>query len=402
MAMQVPVVTVSARAAKRVRDGHPWVYRTDLAAKQEGKTPAAALVHVKDEKGNHLGDALSSSSSQIALRMVTDRDKLVPERLPGLIRERVLAAAEYRKQVVRDSEAFRLVFSEADRLPGLIADRYGDVVTVQLQTQAMDRDDLRAAAIAALAEACGGTVSIVERTDPRIRELEELPARESGLLAGKKTKALFRMNALEFEFDALGGQKTGAFLDQRENYLAAERWAHGDALDVCCYHGGFALHLGRVCQSVTGIDLSRPALEQAEANAQRNSLQLRCGEIEWLEGNAFDVLKDWSAAGKQFNTIVLDPPAFAKSRKALETALRGYKEMNLRAVKMLRPGGVLVACSCSFHVRPEEFVEMLRAAAADAHKSVRLLEVRGQALDHPVVLTIPETQYLKCVILQAM
>lgn len=400
--MQVPVVIVSARAAKRVRDGHPWVYRTDLAAKQLGKTPEAALVHVKDEKGNHLGDALSSSSSQIALRMVTDRDKLVPEQLPRLIRERVLAAAEYRKQVVRDSEAYRLVFSEADRLPGLIADRYGDVVTIQFQTQAMDREDLRAAALAAVTEGCGEGVSVVERVEPRIRELEELPARESGLLAGKKTKTLFRMNALEFEFDALGGQKTGAFLDQRENYLAAQRWAHGDALDVCCYHGGFALHLGRVSKSVTGIDLSRPALEQAEANAQRNAGQLKCGEIEWLEGNAFDVLKDWSSAGKQFDTIVLDPPAFAKSRKALETAVRGYKEMNLRALKMLRPGGVLVTCSCSHHVKPEEFMAMLQSAAADAHKTVRLLEIRGQALDHPVVLAIPETLYLKCVILQAI
>src|SRR5205823_1020299 len=194
-------------------------------------------------------------------------------------------------------------------------------------------------------------------------------------------------------FDALEGQKTGAFLDQRENYAAAAQYAHGDALDVFCYQGGFALHLAPHCSHVTGVDSSRPALEVADQNATLNGR-----EIEWLEANAFDLLKDYSVAGRQFDTIVLDPPAFAKTRKNLDTALRGYKELNLRALKMLRPGGVLVTCSCSYHVSDADFLEMLRSAAADIHRNVRLLEHRGQAQDHPTVLGIPETHYLKCVI----
>jgi len=206
------------------------------------------------------------------------------------------------------------------------------------------------------------------------------------------------MNQIQFHFDALEGQKTGAFLDQRENYAAAAQYAHGEALDVFCYQGGFALHLASRCSHVTGVDSSRPALEVADQNAALNQAQFRDKEIEWVEANAFDLLKDYSTSGQRYDTIVLDPPAFAKSKRDLDAALRGYKELNLRALKMLRPGGILVTCSCSYHVSQPEFLEMLAAAARDAHRTLRLLELRGQSKDHPILLNVPETAYLKCII----
>jgi 23S rRNA (cytosine1962-C5)-methyltransferase len=212
-------------------------------------------------------------------------------------------------------------------------------------------------------------------------------------LQGEKSSTTFTMNGVKFRYDALEGQKTGAFLDQRENYAAAAQYAKGEALDVFCYQGGFALHLAPRCSQVTGVDSSRPALEVAEQNAALN----RC-DIEWIEGNAFDLLKDYSSSDRRYDTIVLDPPAFAKTKRDLDAALRGYKELNLRALKMLRPGGVLVTCSCSYHVSQFNFLEMLADAALDARRTLRLIEVRGQAKDHPVLLNMPETAYLKCII----
>jgi 23S rRNA (cytosine1962-C5)-methyltransferase len=296
--------------------------------------------------------------------------------------------------LVRDSEAYRVVFSEADEVPGLIVDRYNDVLVLEALTQTTDEHDFKQAVVAELVEQLT-PAGIVERIEPRIRQLEELSPAEGGLLYGDKTETTFTMNGVRFHHRALAGQKTGAFLDQRENYAAAASYAHGDALDVFCYQGGFALHLARVCARVTGVDSSRSALEGAEESAALNP---GLPEIEWIEGNAFDLLKDYAAAGRQFDTVVLDPPAFARSRRSLPTAMRGYKELNLRAMKMLRPGGILVTCSCSYHVSEAEFVEMLASAAIDVHRFVRILEKRGQSKDHPSVLTIPETNYLKCVI----
>ncbi len=257
----------------------------------------------------------------------------------------------------------------------------------------MDAEPVRAALVEELSQRLK-PAAVAERVEPHIRELEQLPARESGLLMGEKTATIFSMNGVRFHFDIREGQKTGAFLDQRENYAAAAQYAHGEALDVFCYQGAFALHLARVCTRVTGVDSSRPALEVADRNAALNQR-----ETEWIEANAFDLLKDYSAAGRHYDTIVLDPPAFAKSRKSLETALRGYKELNLRALKMLRAGGILVTCSCSYHVSETEFLEVVAEAARDAHKTLRLLERRTQAKDHPILLSIPETAYLKCLIL---
>lgn len=383
-----PKAVISARAVSRLKAGHVWIYRSDVLS-EAGATPGS-LVSVVDQGGRFFGTALYSSSSQIALRMLSERPAAD---LPTLLRERVRNAVAYRKLLVTDTDAHRVVFSEADFLPGLIVDRYNDILSLQVLTQAMDREDVRSALLAELTEQFQPH-AIAERVDSHIRELEQLPPRESGLLAGDQTNTIFAMNGVRFHFDIREGQKTGAFLDQRENYAAASGYAHGDALDVFCYHGGFALHLAKSCKSVTAVDSSRPALEVADKNALLNQR-----EVEWIEANAFDLLKDYSAAGRQYDTIVLDPPAFAKSRKNLETALRGYKELNLRALKMLRPGGILVTCSCSYHVGEAEFLEVVAEAARDARKTARLLEKRGQSKDHPVLLSVPETCYLKCLIL---
>jgi 23S rRNA (cytosine1962-C5)-methyltransferase len=389
---------VNHRGAARLRGGHLWVYRSDLVP--PGEAPAGSLVHVRDERGRHLGSALYSSASQIAIRLLTG-DEISEAQLTSLLRERITAAVHFRAQVARDTDSYRVIFSEADLLPGLIVDKYNDVLSMQALTQAFDRQELRQTVLDAIAEHFP-QASVVERVDPHIRELEQLPPRESQLVRGDRSSTIFIMNGVRFHFDGLGGQKTGAFLDQRENYAAAARYAHGDALDCFTYQGGFALHLARVCTTVAAVDSSRPALEVAERNEHLNRAAHRCGEIEWTEANAFDLLKDYATAGRQYDTIVLDPPAFAKTKRAAPTALRGYKELNLRALKMLRPGGILVTCSCSFHVSEGEFLAILGSAAADAGRRVRILEKRGQSLDHPVLLNVPETGYLKCLICQVL
>ena len=391
-----PIVKVTPRGANRLKSGHVWVYRSDLVSTDE--TTPGSLVTVADHRGKPFGTALYSSSSQIAIRMISRES--VPD-FPALLRERISGAVAYRKSLVRDTDAYRIIFSEADFLPGLIVDRYNDILSLQILTQAMDAQLVRETIVSQLCAELN-PASIIERVDPRVRELESLPPRESGLLQGEKTATTFSMNGVKFHFDALEGQKTGAFLDQRENYAAAAQYAKGGALDVFCYQGGFALHLARVCERVTAVDSSRPALEVADQNSVLNKALIERGltdkEIEWIEANAFDLLKDYASSDHRYDTIVLDPPAFAKSKRDLDSALRGYKELNLRALKMLRPGGILVTCSCSYHVGQADFLEMLAGAALDAHRTLRILEVRGQAKDHPILLNIPETAYLKCVI----
>jgi len=390
------VIEVRARAAARLRAGHLWVYRSDLAP-VSGLAPGARVT-VRDPRGNSVGTALYSSASQIALRMISTGPVGDEAAFHRLLRERIRGAAEYRRRVVEGSDAYRVVFSEADALPGLIVDRYNDVLCLQALTQAMDQAEVKATVVAALQEEFA-PLGVVERVEARIRKLEQLPESEGGLLAGEKDATIFSMNGVRFHYRAGEGQKTGAFLDQRENYAAAAGYARGRALDVFCYQGGFALHLARGCESVTGVDSSRPALEMAERNEELNRPASAVKELEWIEANAFDLLKDYAAAGQQYDTVILDPPAFAKSKTTKETALRGYKELNLRALKMLRPGGLLVTCSCSYHVSEAEFLEMAAAAAGDAHRPVRVLEKRGQAKDHPILLTVPETSYLKCIFL---
>jgi 23S rRNA (cytosine1962-C5)-methyltransferase len=399
---------VNRRAADRLRGGYLWVYASDIESIEIPGFDAAdppALLPVADSRGLLLGTALYSPSSQIALRMVS-RETIDEPAWLELMSSRLRQSILRRKALLsHQTDACRLCFSEADELPGLIADKYGNLVILQLLARGLDSAAVREVCVRVIREELA-PAAILERPDPRMRELEGLSAPNLEPLFGAATEtgADFLINGLRFHYDANSGQKTGAFLDQRENYAAAQRWAQtlgttGRALDVCCYQGGFALHLAQVCTRATGIDASRSSLEVAERNFETNREHLKA-EVDWVAGDAFQILRDWSDSGEKFDTIVLDPPAFAKTRRAVEGALRGYKELNLRALKMLRPGGLLVTCSCSHHVGWPDLEAAVAAAALDAGRRVRLVERRGAALDHPVVLNLPETEYLKCLVLK--
>jgi 23S rRNA (cytosine1962-C5)-methyltransferase len=434
---------ITRRAADRIDAGHLWVYRTDLdgsaasAAATASSTsaralPKGSLVTVEDSRGKPLGTAIYSSASKIVARMVSRVPDLTRAAYLSDVGARIEAALALRRELApvdKSNNAHRLLFSEADNLPGILADRYNDLVLVQLLTQGTAQDDVRRVVAETLRESLSPNnepLTIWERPDPRIRELEELDAPPAGPLfttfdsvapeglsfrtkkeeavARKKyapVKTSFTLNGLRFAYDAGAGQKTGAFLDQRLNYAAAA--AHvaaskrqSNALDVCTYQGGFALHLARVCERVTGVDASRAALEVADENLLLNPKLT--AEVDWIEADAFDLLRAYDAQQERFDAIVLDPPAFAKSKRATEGALRGYKELNLRAMRMLTPGGTLITNSCSHHVSLEEFLGVVTAAAEDAGRRVQLLEVRGAAVDHPEVLGMAETRYLKCLI----
>ena len=401
-----PAAVITRRAADRLRAGHLWVYRSDIdeliPALGQAEVAGGALLSVMDSRGFPLGTALYSDASQISLRFVSEAHSLSRESYLAETRERILAALALRDVLAPGSlqnNACRLIFSEADNLPGIVADRYNDLVVLQLLTQGTAQDDLRELLPDVLSESLG-LETIVERPDARVRELEQLaPPSPTPLYArtpdAPRLATQFTINGLNFHFDAEAGQKTGAFLDQRLNYAAAATYARGRALDVCTYQGGFALHLARVCEQVTGVDASRSALEVADRNFQLNP---GLASTDWIEADAFELLREFETSGERFDTIVLDPPAFAKTKRAAEGAMRGYKELNLRAMKMLRPGGALITCSCSHHVPLDEFMEAITASASDAKRRVQVLETRGAAPDHPSVLTLPETNYLKCVI----
>ena len=408
---QVFGVRINRRAADRLRAGHLWVYASDIESIEVPTGEPPALVPVADSRGMLLGTALYSPTSQIALRLVS-RTSLDEAAWLQLLETRLRAAIRRRRPLLdKQTNACRLCFSEADELPGLVVDKYGDLVILQLLAKGLDSAAVRESCVRVLREELA-PAAILERSDARVRELEGLSAPSQETLYAKADAVVsteFRLNGLTFHFDANSGQKTGAFLDQRANYAAAAEWARrmgfasrdagGRALDVCCYQGGFALHLAQVCAQVTGIDASRASLEVAERNLLANRSRL-AAQVDWVEGDAFQILRDWSDAGESFDAIVLDPPAFAKSLRAVEGALRGYKELNLRALKMMRPGGLLVTCSCSHHVGWSELESSVASAAADARRRVRLLERRGAAPDHPVVLNLPETEYLKCLVLE--
>ena len=428
-----PAAAITRRAADRLRAGHLWVYRSDIESliPLTGATEISggSLVTVTDSRGIPLGTAIYSAASQIALRLVSSQAALPRAAYLEQVSDRVRAALDLRVQLAPesiDNDACRLIFSEADALPGIVADRYNDLVILQLLTQATAQDDVRRTVTEAIAHrlqsqpgGLTGRLTLWERPDPRMRELEQLPspspeplysaAEPSTELASippaeprhsPSPATIFTINGLRFHFDAASGQKTGAFLDQRLNYAAAAAYASGDALDICTYQGGFALHMAERCRRVTGVDASRAALEVADRNLTLN-LARKPGlpaHVDWIEADAFELLRDYEAAGRHYDTIVLDPPAFAKSSRAAQSAMRGYKELNLRAIKMLRPGGALITCSCSHHVSLPDFTSVLAAAASDAARRVQLLEVRGAAPDHPAILTLPETTYLKCLI----
>ncbi len=424
---------ISQRASDRIRAGHLWVYRAELLASSASEVEQApgALLTVIDPAGRPLGTALYSSASQIALRFVS-RQPISREQYLDELAERIRAALGRRRVVAPlsahsagETTAQRLIFAEADGLPGIVADRYADLIILQLLTQGTAQDDVRARLAEVLGTeftSAGEPLTIWERPDARVRELEQLaPPPDGPLFSGvpsseavPPSQTTFSLNGLHFGFDASAGQKTGAFLDQRLNYAAAAEWVRASgktahALDVCTYHGGFALHLARVCQRVTGVDQSRAALEAADRNLALNSHVP--AKVDWIEADAFAFLRALDEASREnstadspfgmpgrFGAIVLDPPAFAKSKRAVEGAIRGYKELNLRAMRLLAPGGTLITCSCSHHVSLELFIGVVSEAASDAGRRVQLLEVRAAAPDHPEVLTLPETRYLKCLI----
>ena len=405
---------IDRRAADRIRAGHLWVYASDVETLSlpGGVDTPPALLPVADSRGLLLGTALYSPASQIALRLVS-REAIGQTEWLELLATRLRQAVARRKPLLNaENDACRLCFSEADELPGVVVDKYAGLVILQLLAKGLDSPDVRETCVRVLREELAPN-AILERPDPRVRELEGLSVPAAAPLYQKKSSAKaaaeFHLNGLTFYYDADAGQKTGAFLDQHCNYSAARDWAQklaagnlgwgGRALDVCCYQGGFALHLAQVCSRVTGVDASHASLEVAEKNLAANRAKLKA-EVDWVAGDAFQILRDWSDAGELYDAIVLDPPAFAKSKRAVEGALRGYKELNLRALKMLRPGGLLVTCSCSHHVSWADLEGAVASAAADASRRVRLLERRGAAPDHPVILNLPETEYLKCLILE--
>ncbi len=410
----VPGAVINRRAADRLRAGHLWVYASDIEALlvPGAEDAPPALLPVADSRGLLLGTALYSPASQIALRLVS-RDAIGKAEWLQLLATRLRRAVARRKSMLNtENDACRLCFSEADELPGVVVDKYAGLVILQLLTKGLDTQEVRETCVKVLREELSPN-AILERPDPRVRELEALAVPATAPLylkkVSQKTSTQFHLNGLAFQYDADAGQKTGAFLDQRCNYAAARDWAQklatgnpdwgGRALDVCCYQGGFALHLAQVCSRVTGVDASHASLEVAEKNLSANRADLKA-EVDWVAGDAFQILRDWSDDGERYDAIVLDPPAFAKSKRAVEGALRGYKELNLRALKMLRPGGLLVTCSCSHHVSWADLEGAIASAAADAARRVRLLERRGAAPDHPVILNLPETEYLKCLVLE--
>ncbi len=389
--MPRPTVKISRKAIDRLESGHPWIFSSDLV--DRGASQPGDFVQVTDQRGRPLGLAHYSSTSQISLRMLT-RDAVGDEL--ALVRERIEAAAAFRDRVVQNSDAYRLVHAEADLLPALIIDRYADVFVLQTLNQSMDRLKPR---IAEIVRDMFAPRAIVERNDAPVRKLEAL-SQSKGVLQGLVDEPVaVRMNGLDLRADVLGGQKTGVFLDQRENYLAAGRHARGRVLDCFCSTGGFAIHMAPAASHVEAIDASTVALEAARANAERNHVS---NSVEFREADVFALLSDYASARRQFDTIVLDPPAFAKSRATVDKALAGYKEINLRALRMLAPGGILLTYSCSHHVSEADLLGVVAEAALDAGRTLRILERRSQASDHPVLLTVPETLYLKGAILQVM
>ena len=381
-------VTITKRGAQRVHARHSWIYRSDLT--DHGDTQAGHVVRVIDPHKRVLGCALYSSSSQIALRLVAFGDVEINR---DFWLSRLVSAERLREQVVRDATAYRLVYGESDLLPSLIIDRYDDCFVIQTLSQGMDA--LKQMWIELLAERYRPR-AIVERNEARVRDLEGLP-RATGVVYGSDPgEFVIEESGVRFAVNLVEGQKTGSFLDQRENRIAARSYARGRALDCFTYQGAFALHLARGAEQVIGVDVSAPAIAQARQNAELNGAT----NIEFIEANVFDLLREMEQSGERFDVINLDPPAFAKNRASIEGAMRGYKEINLRAMKMLTPGGALITSTCSYHMGEESFLNVLAGAAADAGRSVQLVEKRTQARDHPVLISMPETHYLKCMILR--
>jgi 23S rRNA (cytosine1962-C5)-methyltransferase len=382
-------VVITSRGSERLRAGHPWVYRSDV---RSALAEAGSIVRLTDERGRYQGRAFYSDKSQIAVRLLTREDVPVDR---AFLTERIRRAAAYREIIVENTETYRLIYGEADLLPSLIVDCYGDYFVVQTLSQSTERiKNLTCEILVELFSPKG----ILERNDPKVRLLEGLEQRVSVLYGEIPDEIVAKENGIAFVYDLRNGQKTGSFLDQRENHWAARRYASGEVLDCFSYQGGFSLTIANHCAHVEGVDMAPAALEAARRNQKLNSIS----NVTFREANTFDLLKEYDEVGRRFDMVVLDPPAFAKNRDSIPAAQRGYKEINLRAMKIIKPGGYLITCSCSYHISEATFLQLLAEAANDARKVIAVAERRTQSQDHPILLTMPETHYLKCLILRVL
>jgi len=382
-------ITITARGEQRIQGGHFWIYRSDIAS---GSASPGEVVRVVGPRGRFLGQAFFSGRSQITLRMLTSRDVQIDR---PFWRRRVEDAIRFRDRLKIDASAYRVVHGEGDLIPSLIVDRYGDYVVMQTLSQGADR--LQAEFAEILVEVLQPK-GILARNDPRVRLLEGLEQSVDVLHGEVPEKVTVKEGQIEYDVDLRSGQKTGAFLDQRENRVAAAEYTSGKVLDCFSYAGGFALQLASRATELTALDISEDATALLAQNAQRNLLP----NVSVRTTNVFDELRALERVGERYDTIVLDPPAFAKTKDAIPKAEAGYKEINLRALKLLRPGGFLITCSCSYHVNESAFAGIVLDAALDARADVSVVEKRMQSRDHPVVLGMPETYYLKCFVLRKL
>lgn len=382
-------ISVNKKGAKRFRNGHLWVYKSDLV---KIEASGGDIVTVVDEGNNFIGKAFYSDKSEISLRFFTiSKEEINKE----FWRKAILKSQNRRPKLENQTNAFRLVNSESDLIPSLIIDNYNGNFVIQTLSQSTEK--LKQTFVEILREEFQPK-SIIERNDAKVRLLENLEQVNSVLYGEIADEITIEQNGIEFYVSLLDGQKTGSFLDQRENHFASRNYAFGKALDCFTFNGGFALNLAKTCDSVLGLDISEEAINLASRNAQLNKIS----NVEFKTANVFDALRDFEKTGEKFDTIVLDPPAFVRNRAALKGAIRGYKEINLRALKLLNEGGILITCSCSYHFTEEIFLQVLEEASRDAHKRLHLIEKRMQASDHPILLGMPESYYLKCFILKVL
>ena len=383
----IPTAVVSARAEERIRHGHPWIYQSDVV---DVAADPGGIVEVLGPRQRYLGRAFYSDQSQISLRMLTEGEEDIDD---AFWRARLTAAIGFREALKIHATAYRLVHGEADLLPSLIVDRYADVLVVQALSQGMDR---HLPGLLPILVDLTGARGVLARNDPRVRLLEGLEQRVEVLHGDVPDTIAVHEGGVEYEVDPRRGQKTGLFLDQRENREAGALYAHGRMLDCFSYNGGFGLRLARHCERVESLDISADAVERIRANAVRNHIS----NLDAREANVFDELRQYENSGDRFDTIVLDPPAFAKNKAAVPKALSGYKEINLRALRLLNPGGYLITCSCSYNVDEATFAGVIYEASIDSHVHVTVVEKRMQGRDHPVLLGVPETYYLKCLVVR--
>ena len=386
---EAPPVILQRRGVERWLSGHPWIYQSDVqsAPRLEG----GEVVKVLDQRKWFLGQAFYSKESKISLRWLTYDDVAVDA---DFFRARIGQARALREVIAAGDQTYRAIHSEADLLPGLIVDKYGDYLSAQFLVKGTE---LRKELLADLLIEIFGAKGLMNRSDVSVRALEGLPLVKEVMRGEIPPVVEYREGALRLQANLHTGQKTGTFLDQRENHLLSATYARGQALDCFAYVGGFALQLASRAEKVIAVETSETAVAELKANVELNQLR----NVEVATANAFDFLRDAVDDGRQFDTVVLDPPSFARNKAAIPGAIRGYKEINLRAMRLLRPGGFLITCSCSHHVSEAVFEEMLESAAADAKRRFQIIERRGASRDHPVLLHLPETRYLKCFILRA-